>query len=341
MTLILNQRQVRELLPMATCMDLVADGLARLSRDEAVNPLRKGIRVPASDGGGGDPPGFSGLLGLMPGFIGTPPALGLKVVGIFHGNHGTNLDSHQGIVALFDTETGTPLVIMEGSEVTGIRTAAASGVATRLLARVDASELALIGSGVQARTHLEAMIEARPISKVRVYSRSAENREAFAARESSKYGIPVVAVHSARAAVEGADIVCTVTSSSDPVVEGNWIAPGAHVNAAGSSVKDARELDTEAVRRSRLFVDRRESTLHEAGDFLIPKAEGVIGEEHILGEIGELVDGRIEGRCSAQEVTLFKSLGVAVEDLVSAHHVLAQARARGIGVEVDLMGVRD
>lgn len=328
MTLILTQSEIRGLLPMGVCMDLVAEGLAKLTSNEAVNPLRSAIWLPDR----------SGLLGLMPGFVSEPAAFGLKVVGVFPGNHGTPLDSHQGIVALFDEETGVPTAILEASEITAIRTAAASGVATRLLAREDATVLALIGSGVQAGTHLAAMIEARPISRVRVFSPNPANREAFAVREAARHGLPIEAVDTARAAVEGADIICTVTSSHQPVLMGEWLKSGAHINAAGASIAQARELDTDAVKRSSLFVDRRESTLNEAGDFLIPQAEGALGEEHILGEIGELVLGRIQGRRSDAEITLFKSLGLAVEDLITAHFVVRRAHEQGLGTTVDLIG---
>ncbi|MFT5052726.1 MAG: ornithine cyclodeaminase/alanine dehydrogenase-like protein (mu-crystallin family) [Chlamydiales bacterium] len=328
MTLILTQAEVRSLLPMDTCMDLVAQGLVTLARDQALNPLRSALLMPDD----------SGLLGWMPGFVSEPAALGVKVVGVFGANHGTVLDSHQGFVALFDVTTGVPTAIVEGSEITAIRTAAASGVATRLLARADASDLAIIGSGVQARTHLEAMIHARPISRVRVFSSTEANRRAFAERESDRHGLQVEAVDSARAAVDGAHIICTVTSSSQPVVMGEWLADGVHINAAGSSIAEARELDTEAVTRARLFVDRRESTVNEGGDYLTPLAEGAISEAHILGEIGELLLGTVEGRRSEREITLFKSLGLAVEDLVSAEFVARRAREQGVGIEVDLTG---
>ena len=330
-TLILTQSEVRALLPMRECMDLMADALGALARGEAQNPLRRGMLL--EDG--------RGLIGMMPGSLRSPPVLGLKVVTVFPGNHGTRYDSHQGIVALFDVETGVPRAILDASEVTAIRTAAVSGVATRLLARPDAGDLALLGSGVQARTHLEAMRIARMLRRVRVYSPNRESREAFAERESARHVFEVEAVDSARAAVEGADIVCTVTSSREPVLEGAWLAPGAHVNAAGASFEDARELDTAAVVRSRLFVDRRESALNESGDFLVPKQEGAIGDEHILAELGELVLGRAKGRTSHDEITLFKSLGLAVEDLAAAHHVEKKARERGIGTLVDLGGLRE
>jgi len=329
-TLILTQPEVRRLLPMRACMDLMSEALRSLGRGEGINPLRSGIRLPEE----------RGILGLMPGMSGSPEALGLKVVTVFPGNHGTPYDSHQGLVVLFDTDYGLPIAILDASEVTAIRTAAASGVATELLARENATDLAILGSGVQARTHLEAMLEARSIERVRVYSPTEANRVAFAERESERHGIVVEAVASAEEAASDADIICTVTSSREPVLKGEWIAPGTHINAAGSSVKYTRELDTEAVVRSRLFVDRRESTLNEAGDFLFPKDEGAIDDSHIVGEIGEILLGEAAGRETDEEITLFKSLGLAVEDLVSAQYVLERARAEGVGVSVPLGGLR-
>jgi ornithine cyclodeaminase len=328
-TLVLTQAEVRSLLPMDECMDLMAETLQALARGEGLNPLRSLMRL--SEG--------KGILGMMPGVSGEPEALGIKVVTVFPGNHGSDYDAHQGVVLLFDPEHGLPVGILDASEVTAIRTAAVSGVATRALAREDASELALVGSGVQARTHLQAMLLARPIETVRVYSSTTEHREAFARRERDRHGVEVVAVASAEEAVRGADVVCTVTSSSEPVLRGAWLEPGTHVNAVGSSVKSTRELDTEAVVRSRLFVDRRESTVTEAGDYLFPLAEQAIDAGHIVGELGDVLLGRLAGRRSDEEVTLFKSLGLAVEDLAAAQHALEQARARGMGTFVPLGGL--
>ena len=328
MARILTQRDIEALLPMETCIDLMADVLAALARGEAQNPLRTALLMPDR----------SGLLGMMPASVAPIHALGIKVVGVFKANHGTELDAHQGVVLLLDDATGEVRAILEAGSLTAIRTAAASGLATRLLAREDAGDLAILGSGVQASAHLAAMACARPLRRVRVFSPTEERRRAFAERESARHGLEVEAVDSAHDAVHGADIVCTVTSSREPVVQGEWLAPGVHVNAAGSSIRTTRELDTEAVRRARLFVDKRESTLNEAGDFLFPMREGAIDESHVLGEIGELVLGDVEGRTGPDEITLFKSLGIAVEDMAAATHVLERAEAEGVGVEVDLTG---
>lgn len=329
-TRILTQQDVRALLPMDVCIDLMASALQVLSRGDAVNPLRRGLLLPDK----------RGLLGTMPGWMESPEALGLKVVTVFPGNHGTEYDSHQGVVMLFETEHGAPIAIMDASEVTAIRTAAATGAATRALARADAAALAILGTGVQARTHLDAMLLVRPISQVAVYSPDPRHREAFAEAGTRRHGVPVRAAATAREAVEGADIVCTTTSSRDPVLLGEWIAEGTHVNAVGSSIAAARELDSAAVAKARLFVDRRESTVNEAGDYLFALREGAISESHIVAEVGEVLLGTDPGRRGPGEITLFKSLGVAVEDLAAARHVYDRAVETGAGITVDFGGRR-
>jgi len=330
-TLIVSQREVPGLLPMNECIDLMAETLKTTSRGDAVLPLRSMVRIP--DG--------SGLLGLMPAYLGAPALLGLKVVSVMPGNHGTPYDSHQGVVILFETEHGRLLAVVDATSITAIRTAAVSGAATRLLAREDAGDLAILGSGVQARTHLEAMRAVRPLRRIRVWSRNPENARAFATRESSGDGLAVEAMPDARTAVQGADLICTVTSSKEPVLRGDWIAPGAHINAAGACFASSRELDTKAVVKSRLFVDRRESAKNESGDYLIPFHEGAIGEDHIVGELGEALLGRIAGRRDPAEITLFKSLGIAVEDLAAAHHIYRAALDRNAGVSIEMGGTRD
>ncbi len=326
--LVISASEVRQLLPMSACIDLMADALMTLGRGEAINPLRQGIRLPQD----------LGILGLMPGYMSTPHTFGLKVVSVFAHNHGTAYDSHQGVVLLFETEHGSPVAMVDASEITAIRTAATTGVATRLLAREDAATLAILGSGIQARAHLEAMVAVRPIREARVYSPNAAHRESCAKSAGLALGIAVRAVASAQRAVEGADIICTTTSAREPVLLGDWLAPGCHVNAVGSSVRHTRELDTAAVLESRLFVDRVESTVNEAGDFLFPRQEGALDEQHIVGEIGDILLGKIEGRRSANEITLFKSLGLAVQDLAAAHFVYTRAVEGGRGTTVQLGG---
>lgn len=327
-TLIINQEEVRRLLKMGECIDLMEQTLATLARGDAVQPLRTATWMPDR----------KGLLGTMPGFLGRPRTLGIKVVTVFPGNHGTELDAHQGAVLLFDVSNGCLLAIVDASEITSIRTAAVSAAATRCLAREDASTLAILGSGTQARTHLEAIRLVRDLRQARVWSRSHQHARRFAARESA--GLHVQAVPTAREAVEGADIICTVTASREPILCGEWISPGAHINAVGACLASMRELDGQAVARSRLFVDRRESALNEAGDFLLARAEGAVNDDHILGEIGEVLIERVPGRTDDDEITLFKSVGLAIEDLAAALHVYETAVEKNVGTSVDFGGRR-
>jgi ornithine cyclodeaminase/alanine dehydrogenase-like protein (mu-crystallin family) len=329
--LIVNQAEVARLLPMAACMEAMAEALRSVSRGESVLPLRQVIMLPDK----------VGAFAAMPAYLGSPTAVGLKAITVFPGNHGTELDAHQGAVLLFETGRGSLLAVMDASSITGIRTAAVSGVATRLLARADAGDLALLGTGLQALKHLEAMSHARRLRRVRAWSRNPDHVRAFAQRAGRSLGLRVEAAGSAQEAVQGADLVCTVTSSREPVLKGEWLAPGAHVNAVGASLPSARELDTAAVVRARLFVDRRESALNEAGDFLIPRREGVIDDHHIRGELGELLLGSCRGRQSDSEVTAFKSLGLAVEDVAAARLIYDNALQEGAGTRVELGGARD
>ena len=326
--LFLNRAEVEELLPYGECIEVMAGALAALARGEAFQPLRAAHWLPDR----------RGLLVAMPGGLLAPgdEILGVKVLTVFPGNAAHGEESHQGAVLLFDAAHGRPLAFLDAAAITAIRTAAVSALATRLLARADAGDLALLGTGVQARTHLAALREVRPLRRVRVWSRDAENARRFAAAESARHGLAVEPAPSAREAVAGADLICTVSAAVAPILRGEWIAPGAHVNAVGACTPDARELDTAAVVRARLFVDRRESALHEPGEILTPLREGAIGEDHILGEIGELVIGRVEGRRAATDVTLFESLGLTVEDLAAARHVYRQAVAQGRGIPLPL-----
>ena len=309
--LMVNHREVQQWLSMNECMDAMADVFKMLNRGSAINPLRHLMWLPDK----------SGLIGMMPADLGDARVMGLKAISVFPANHATEYDSHQGTVMLFETRNGCLLAMMDAGKITAIRTAAVSGVATRLLAAPNAENLAILGSGVQAATHLEAMRAVRNITHVRVWSRSYDHARDFADREASRYSLAIEAIESAQGAVDGAKIICTVTSSTDPVLQGDWIAPGTHINAVGSSVPFARELDTAAVVNSRLFVDRRESTLNEAGDFLLPKKEGAIDDDHILGEIGDILLDKVKGRESDEDITLFKSLGLAVEDVAAAYHI--------------------
>ena len=320
-TLFVTQAEVPALLPMAECVDVMADTMKALARGETLLPLRAILWLPER----------AGALGLMPGALLKDGVLGLKAITFFSANEGTQFDCHQGAVLLFEARHGSLLAVIDATSITAIRTAAVSAVATRALAREDAGDLAILGSGVQARTHLEAMRCVRKIRRVRVASRSLSNAVAFAERESARGGVPVEAAASVHEAVEGADLICTTTSAREPILRGDWIAPGAHVNAVGSSIPTARELDTAAVAYSRLYTDRLESLVNEGGDFVIAKQEGAIDDRHVVGEIGEVLIGKAPGRGSREEITLFKSLGLAIEDVASARHIYEKAKKERAG----------
>jgi ornithine cyclodeaminase len=312
---ILDEHDVRRLLPMDECIDVMADALAALARGEVHNPLRFVVR----------PPGEASLMGLMPAHRGgESPLYGLKAIAIFPGNSARGLDSHQGFVALFDGETGATRALLNAGAITAVRTAAVSGVATRLLAREDAGTLAILGAGIQGQSHLDAMRAVRDFDRIVVWSRTPGRIDG------------VEEAGSAEEAVRDADVIVTATSAAEPILERAWLKPGAHINAVGSSIPTTRELDTATMRDAALFVDRRESTVNEAGDFLFPQREGAIGPDHIRAEIGELLIGAGEGRRSAEELTVFKSLGLAVEDLAAAEHVLRRADAENVGQVVSL-----
>ncbi len=335
-TLVVSHREVVGLLPMAECIEAMADVFLALGRGEGIQPLRQVMRLPDSPN----------LFALMPGLLGMrraggrAAALGAKVITVFPGNDATPYESHIGVVLLFDTERGLLLAIMDASSITAIRTAAVSGLATRLLAGSRAGDLALLGAGVQAMTHLEAMTCVRDIRRVRVWSRTADRAATFASQASARFGVSVERCDSPRTAVDGADIICTVTSSREPVLEGRWIAPGAHVNAVGAALPTSREIDTEGVRRSRLFADLRESLMSEAGEFLIPRAEGAITDDHLQGALSDVLTGAVPARENPADITLFKSLGLALEDIAAARHIYEKSVALGTGIWISLGGLR-
>jgi alanine dehydrogenase len=327
---VLSADDVATLLPMRDCIQVMRDALAALARGKALVPLRMVMRMP--DG--------SGFLGLMPGHIapdeGRDGALGMKAVSVFPGNARRGIDTHQGAVLLFETDTGRLSALMDGATITAIRTAAVSGLATDLLANKEAAALAILGAGVQARTHLEAIAAVRPIRRVRVWSRNQEHAKNLVEEFAGRFNGSIQAMPTAEAAVQGADVVATVTASPQPVLQRSWLKDGVHVNAVGSSIPTTREIDTATMAAVRLFVDRRESAVNEAGDILIPMREGAFGADHIQAELGDVIIGKDPGRRSASELTLFKSLGLAVEDVASAAFVLKRARQTGVGQTVKM-----
>ncbi len=324
--LVLDHRQIKELLPMTECIELMADALAALARGEVFQPLRTIIR----------PPEARGLLGLMPAFrAGEQGAFGMKAICVFPENPAKGKDAHQGAVMLFSPETGEMLALMNASEITAIRTAAVSAVATRLLAREDAEQLAIIGAGVQARTHLAALAAVRAIKHARVACRNIEHAEELAHEMRQQLSFPIEPVRTNEEAVRDADLIVTATSSLEPVINKDWISPGAHLNAIGTHSPNTREIDSATMAAARIFTDRRESALNEAGDYLLAAKEGLVTPENIVGEIGELLIGTKTGRTSASEITLFKSLGLAIEDVATANHLYNKAQAQNAGTWVE------
>lgn len=318
--LVLSEHDVRELLDMESCIAAMEDVLARLTRGELTNPLRSLMM----------PPGPAAM-GLMPAHAaGDEPVFSLKEIVVAPGNPARGLDPHQGSVILHDGTTGQLTAVINASPITEIRTAAVSGVATKLLARPCSRTVAIIGSGVQGRSHVDAMQTVLDDPIIRIWSRNASHAEALALETHS------LVASSVEEALDGADVVCTATSASEPIVELGWLAPGTHINAAGAFPNGkSRELSSTTVAAARFFVDRRESTLNESGDFLVAAAELGFGPEHIIAELGEILNGDAVGRRTDDELTVFKSMGIASEDLAAAQLIVARARERGLGTEVD------
>jgi ornithine cyclodeaminase/alanine dehydrogenase-like protein (mu-crystallin family) len=317
--LVLNQEEVERLLDMEGCIEAMAGALASLARGEVHVPLRFVVK----------PEDEPSLIGLMPAHrAGESPLYSLKTVCVFPDNPQRGLDAHQGTVTLFDGETGEVRALMNASAITAIRTAAVSAVATRLLAREDARDLGVLGSGVQARSHLEALRLVRDFDRVRIYSPTAAHAQALA----DEAGAEVAG--SAEEAVRGADVVVTATSSVEPVLQRAWLKDGAHVNVVGGRPPQMRELDAATIADSAFYVDRRESAENEAFDYRDALESGAIASGHIRGEIGEVLIGAAPGRGSPDDVTVFRSLGLAVEDLAAAEYVVRRAREAGVGTEV-------
>jgi alanine dehydrogenase len=313
----LNKEKVAALLPMNECIPLMENMFRALANGACLQPLRSLMWLPDK----------SGLLGMMPAYAENPSnhpstaILGIKVITIFHANGAAGYPSHQGVVMLFDGHHGQPLMLFDAGEITAIRTAAASAVATRLLSREDSSLLAIIGSGEQAERHIEAILLVRNIRQINLWGRNQTRTTALQQKLAARYSIPIRIMQTVQAAAEAADIICTVTAARHPVLLGDWIPKGAHLNIVGSCSPHAREIDSSAILHSSLFTDCYESLFNEAGDFLIPKKEGLFTDSHVKAELGEVLTAQKTGRTNQEEITIFKSLGIAAEDLYSAWHI--------------------
>jgi ornithine cyclodeaminase len=322
---LLNAQDVRSLLPMGRCVDLMRHAMLLVAHEKALQPIRSSLWHPNG----------TGLLSMMPGYTADPHWLGIKVVSVFPENFGTERGSHQGMVLLFEPEHGSPVAVVDGREITAIRTAAATAVATDVLARSNAASLAILGYGEQAYTHLQSLLLVRPFERILVWGRDFAKAQQFCERAAPPIRSRVEAVRSVREAIDEADVICTTTAAAEPILEGQWLRSGQHLNVVGSSIPTTAEIDFDAVARCRLFVDYKDSALELAGDFRRAREAGAVGEDHILGSIGDVLAGRIVGRTSDQDVTLFKSLGMICEDLVATDFVLRESERRGVGTLVE------
>jgi len=320
--LVLNSSDIKLLLPMRECIDVMSDALADLTRGEFLQPLRMVVR----------PPEARGVMAMMPAYRHGPRSVyGLKAICFFYGNSVFNKDAHQGCVLLSSGETGELQAIMNATAITAIRTAAVSALAARLLSREDAHDLAIVGSGGQARMHLRAFSEVREIKRARVVSLKPAHAKQLAEDMRNELPFPVEPMANVEDALKDADLIVTATSAREPVIRRDWISDGAHVTGIGTYSPESREIDSATMAAARIYVDRRESALNEAGDFILPLKEGLVTEASIVGEIGEVVLGQAPGRLSNDEITLFKSLGLAIEDLACAEYLFEKAKREGVG----------
>jgi ornithine cyclodeaminase len=307
---IIDAGQVRACLSMSECIDAMAVAMQAVSGGAVAMPLR--TVMPLVD--------KSAYFAVMPGSIAKPLVYGAKVISLHSANAAAGRPTIQGFVALFDHQTGEPVALVDGASITAMRTAAVSGLATRQLARPDAATLGLFGYGVQATSHLEAICAVRDINEVRVWGRSFERSREFAQQHSKSTAARIVAVEDPSTAA-ACDVVCTITASAEPIIRGQWVKPGAHVNLVGAHAPTAREADTALIKAARVYVDSLDSGFSEAGDILLPIKEGAIERSHVLGELGAVLSGRVIGRTSPRDITVYKSLGIVAQDLVAAHAV--------------------
>ncbi|MGH9349744.1 MAG: ornithine cyclodeaminase family protein [Vicinamibacterales bacterium] len=319
--LLLTEEHVRSVLPMPDLIAGMESALARFSAGDVLQPLRTVLHVGPQ----------KHWWGLMPAYVEEPPAMGAKIVTVVPGNAARGLQTHQAVIVLVDPDTGSLQALMDGRYITEARTGAVSAVSARYLARPEASTLAIIGTGVQARSHLEAFSEVRRLRDVRIWSPAQASRERFVDQMQPHAGVPLHAAQTAEEAVRGADLIVLATTSATPVVDVSWIAPGSHIVSVGAPRPYEREIDPALTARARLFVDTRAGALAESGDLVMGIAEGRFDRDHVSGELGELVLGRVDGRRSDDEITIFKSVGMAVEDVIAADLVYRRALERGVG----------
>ncbi|MFC3052861.1 ornithine cyclodeaminase family protein [Kordiimonas pumila] len=319
---IISREDVQKHLSMGACIDLLRPAMVSLARGETLQLPRQILKMDAGH-----------MFGVMPGAMGGTAEFGAKIISVYPENFAKGLQSHQGPVVLFDPETGAMVAMLHAGEITGIRTAAASAVATDALARKNASRLAVLGYGEQAEAHVKAMKEVRDITSVTVWGRSAERCRAFADNIQKHTGIECLPHDSVKSAVRDADIICTTTSAYEPVLMGEDVAPGTHLNVVGSSHAGPAEIDNSLVAKAEFFADHTPFVLAQGAEFLRAKEAGLVDDSHILAEIGEVLDGKHPGRTSDTEITIYKSLGHVVQDLASGWYLYTKSKEQGFGTE--------
>jgi ornithine cyclodeaminase/alanine dehydrogenase-like protein (mu-crystallin family) len=319
----LNAEETRRLLPMDQCIEVMKPAMIAASSGSMYIPPRTLFQLQDD----------SGFFAVMPGASKELGTYGAKVVSYHPANSASDLPAIQGFVAVFDHQTGQPRAIMDGGVITDIRTAAASGLATQLLARPDAGSCGIFGAGALADVHLQAMCTVRPVEECVIWARRREQAEALAEKHRARSSVAVRATDDPGEA-GACDIVCTTTASPEPVLHGNWVKPGAHINLVGAHNISSRESDTNLIKKSTIYVDLLESTLNEGGDVMIPIREGAVNADHIIGEIGQLLTGDIHGRTNQRQITVYNSLGITSQDLYAARHVMEKALEQGAGTQV-------
>jgi len=324
--LVINKQDIHQLIDMSSCIEIMRQAMLQVSQGKTRLPLRWGLQMPNQD-----------VMGMMPGYLAKPECFGLKIVNMMQANRGGVNSSHLGCMMLFEAEHGKPLALLDAGEITAMRTAAASAMATDLLARKNAKRLAIIGSGEQAVSHIHAMCEVRDIDSINVWFRQPEKAQDFI-KQFPRDQWPAISAHDCvESCLQGADIVCTVSAAKQAIVFEPMLEAGMHLNVVGSSIKEHQELDCQALLQCRYFVDYFESANHQAGELIYAREQRLIGEDYVQGEIGQLLNGEIEGRTKASDITVYRSLGVAAQDLAMAHFLYQQALQRGLGTSVDFL----
>jgi len=324
--LVLSESQVQSLIDLDELIACLALAHIQYSTGKAVMPVRLVVPLPQ----------IQGRITSMPGFLSEDKALGMKVVTYFQGNPQQNLPAILATIMLFSAETGKMIAAMDGGYITAIRTASASALATKALANSSTPVLGILGAGVQARAHIQALSRVRKLSRIKIYSPSGKSALSIKRELEQQCGVPIEAVNTAQEAVRDSDLLVTVTTAKEPIVESEWLKPGAHINAVGSHRPDLREIDGATLQRAKVFVDSHEAIMAECGDILLALKEKTITQADILGEIGEVLAGGKTGRSNASEITLYKSVGIAIQDVATAQLVYRKALEQNVGTNVDI-----